>query len=267
MPFIDCEGARIFWREDGRPSSPALILGNSLGSDTSLWDGLVPALSRDYRVIRLDLPGHGASALSGGKATWTVPELAGHVLQVADAARAQDFSFVGVSVGGMIGIWLAAHGDRVRRLVVSNTSARVDAGVWNDRIRTAREQGLPALVDGTMQRWFDPAYLAADPVEVATIRTHFLQVEPQGYIGCSEAIRDVDLRPAALEGVRAPTLVIAGARDAAMPPALGQAIARTIPHARYVELPTLHIPHIADPAAFLDLVLRHLGEEPAASAA
>jgi len=258
MPFIDCEGVRVYWREDGRPQAPALVLANSLGSDTSLWDGVMPVLSRQYRVIRLDLPGHGASGLSGARRAWTVADLAQHVSQAADAAGAQTFAFVGVSVGGMIGLWLAAHGQRVRRLVVSNTSAGVEAGTWNERIRIAREQGLGPLVDGTMQRWFDPAYLARDPVEVATIRTHFLQVDPQGYIGCSEAIRDVALAPEALGRVRAPTLVIAGAHDAAMPPRLGQAIAQAVPGARYAELPVAHIPHIADPAPFLDLVLEHL---------
>jgi len=87
--------------------------------------------------------------------------------------------------------------------------------------------------------WFDPAYLASD-------------------LGCSEAIRDVALAPEALGRVRAPTLVIAGAHDAAMPPRLGQAIAQAVPGARYAELPVAHIPHIADPAPFLDLVLEHL---------
>lgn len=260
MPFIECDGARVFWRTDGRRDAPALVLANSLGSDTSLWDGLMPTLLRHYRVLRLDLPGHGASSLIGSRITWTVPRLANHVLQAADAAGMGKFSFAGVSVGGMIGLWLAANSARVERLVVSNTSASVDPGVWNDRIRIAREKGLQALVDGTMQRWFNADYLAKDPVEVATIREHFLQVELEGYIGCSEAIRDVDLH-ACLAQVRCPTLVIAGISDAAMPPRLGQVVADAVPGAAYVELPAAHIPHIADPRPFLEMVLHHLQPE------
>ncbi|WP_428851451.1 alpha/beta fold hydrolase [Imbroritus primus] len=217
----------------------------------------MPALLRHYRVLRLDLPGHGASSLIGGRTTWTVPQLANQVLLAADAAGIDQFSFVGVSVGGMIGLWLAANTVRVRRLVVSNTSASVDAGVWSARIQTAREQGLQALVDGTMQRWFNAGYLATDPVDVATIREHFLQVELGGYIGCSEAIRDVDLH-ACLAHISAPTLVIAGIDDAAMPPRLGRAIADAVPGAQYVELATAHIPHIAEPLPFLETILHHL---------
>jgi 3-oxoadipate enol-lactonase len=257
VPFIKSENVRIFWRSDGRPDAPVLVLSNSLGSDTSLWDGLMPALLRDYRVVRLDLPGHGASSLECDGRAWTVPELAGHVLKVADAAGADKFFFLGVSVGGMIGLWLAANSERVTRLVVSNTSASVDASVWNDRIQTAREKGLEALVDGTMQRWFNAQYLVTDPVDVATIREHFLQVEVAGYIACSEAIRDVDLH-ASLALVGVPTLVIGGAEDMAMPPQLGQAVATAIPGAKYLELPTAHIPHIAEPQPFLDAVLSHL---------
>lgn len=257
MPLINCDGARVFWRTDGRPDAPALVLVNSLGSDTSLWDGILPALLRSYRVIRLDLPGHGASSLTGAKVTWTVPTLASHVLHVAEAAGAPRFSLVGVSVGGMIGLWLAANSNRVQRLVVSNTSASVNASVWNERMRTAREKGLQALVDGTMQRWFNAAYLSSDPTEVATIREHFLQVDQEGYLGCCTAIRDVDLH-AELPRITVPTLVIAGTHDGAMPPELGQAIANAVPAARYVELPVAHIPHIEAPAPFLDVVLQHL---------
>ncbi|HSV78330.1 MAG TPA: 3-oxoadipate enol-lactonase [Ramlibacter sp.] len=257
MPFIACEGARVFWRTDGRPDAPTLVLANSLGSDTSLWDRMLPALIRDFHVIRLDLPGHGASSISGPRAEWTIPELASHVLHVAEAAGAARFSFVGVSIGGMIGLWLAANTSRVQRLVASNTSATVDAAVWTERLRIAGDKGLSALVDGTMQRWFSAAFLASGSPELATIREHFLQVDPKGYIGCCAAIRDVDLH-GNLQRITTPTLVISGTHDVAMPPVAGRAIASAIPKARYLELPVAHIPHIEKPDPFLEAVLQHL---------
>jgi len=258
MPFINSEGAHVFWRTDGRPGAPALVLANSLGSDTSLWDALVPELVRDYHVIRLDLPGHGASMVTGEKTQWTVPELASHVLQVADAARAEVFDFVGVSIGGMIGLWLAANTRRVKRLVVSNTAATSNPPIWAERIRVSAEQGLSALVDGTMQRWFSPEFLGQDTPQLATIREHFLQVDQRGYAGCCAAIRDLDIQ-GGLRRISVPTLVISGKHDVAMPPGAAQAIADAIPNARHLELPVAHIPHIEDPAAFLAPVRQHLG--------
>jgi len=257
MPFFDSDDARIFWRTDGRAGAPALVLANSLASDTSLWDALMPELMRRWRVLRVDLPGHGASTVHGDRAQWSIPELGSHVLEAADAAGMAEFSFVGVSIGGMIGLWLASNSDRMKRLVASNTSATMDPAIWKDRIDTARQKGLAPLVDGTMQRWFTEGFRAKDPVEVANIREHFLQVDPKGYIGCSIAIRDLDIH-GGLGHISVPTLVLSGTHDAAMPPAAGQAIARDVKGARYLELPVAHIPHLEQPELFLRAVGAHL---------
>jgi len=257
MPFLDLDDASVFWRTDGHPNRPALVLANSLGSDTALWDGVIPRLVQHYHVIRLDLPGHGASRLTGSKDEWTVAGLAAHVLKAADAAGASEFDFAGISIGGMIGLELAAHSSRVKRLIVSNTASTSDPKMWADRIRTIKATGLHAAVDATMQRWFSPGFLKSDTPLLATIREHFLQVDLRGYTGCSAAIRDLDLQ-AGLPRIQAPTLVISGENDTAMPAGSAQAITRAIPGARHVELPTYHIPHIEDPAPFIDAVLAHL---------
>ena len=257
MPFIDCEGARVFWRTDGHPEAPALVLANSLGSDISLWDDVVPALATQFHVIRLDLPGHGASSVSGERMQWSVAQLADQALKVADAAGAQSFDFIGVSVGGMIGLHLAANTARVRRLVVSNSAATHNPQVWTDRIRAAQDKGLAPLVDGTMQRWFSPGFLARNPPRLATIREHFLQVDPRGYVGVCGAIRDLDL-VGSLRRITAPTLVISGANDAAMPPGASEAIAGGVAQGRHLQLPVAHIPHVEDPGPFTEAVLHHL---------
>ena len=258
MPFVRREGRRVYWRTDGRPESPALLLTNSLGSDTSLWDAVVPALARHFHVLRLDMPGHGASDVPSSYTEWTIEDLARDALAVADAAGASRFCYAGISIGGMIGIWLAANvPERLERAALSNTAAEVASGPWAERIATVRAKGLPALVDAVMQRWFTSEFLQKNGVELATIREHFLQTDPAGYAGCCAAIRD--LRIGELLGrISAPMLVIAGTHDAAMPPALGRALAVGIPQATYLELPVAHIPHPEQPERFTRAIEEHM---------
>ena len=263
MPFVLRDGARIFWRTDGRPDAPALLLGNSLGTDTALWDAVMPALVRHFRVIRFDKRGHGASDVPPGATEWTIDALAGDALAVADAAGAARFAYLGVSIGGMIGLWLGAHApQRLTRLVLSNTAAALPRDVWAERIAAVRAHGMAGMVDAVMQRWFTDAYRARDDAQLATVREHFLQVDPIGYIGCCAAIRDMQLQDAPAR-IRAPTLVLTGTHDASTPPALGEAIAAAIAGARRVELPVSHIPHPEQPDRFLAAVLPFLLREAA----
>jgi len=107
VPFVIRDGARLYWRGDGDPASPPLLLGNSLGTEHALWAPVVPALQRHFRLLRFDLRGHGASEASEGE--YTIAMLAQDALAVADAAGARRFSYIGISLGGMIGMWLGAH--------------------------------------------------------------------------------------------------------------------------------------------------------------
>ena len=124
MPFVHHAGARLYWRADGDPALPALILVNSLGTDHALWDPVMPRLIDFFRVIRMDTRGHGASE-SGPSSEFSVELLARDVLAVADAAGARQFDYCGISLGGMIGQWLGIHApERVRRLMLCNTTGR-----------------------------------------------------------------------------------------------------------------------------------------------
>ena len=266
MPFVLRDGARIFWRTDGRPDAPALLLGNSLGTDTALWDSVMPTLTRYFRVIRFDKRGHGASDVPPGVTEWTIEALARDALAVADAAQAARFAYLGISIGGMIGLWLGAHApERITRLVLSNTAAELPRDIWADRIAAVGAHGLAGMADAVMQRWFTEAYRARNDAQLATIRTHFLQVDPAGYIGCCAAIRDMRLRDAPARSA-APTLVLTGTHDASTPPALGQAIAAAIPGAQCIELPAAHIPHPELPERFTAVVLRFLLQDRAQDA-
>jgi len=266
MPFAEVPGARLHWRVDGNPDGPFLLMGNSLGTDQSLWDGVLPELALHFRVVRFDARGHGASVLAAGPQAEdaSIALLACDALAVADAAGARRFHFLGLSIGGMIGLWLGQHApERIDRLVLSNTAAWLPSAVWNERIEAVRSGGMAALVDATMQRWFTPSFAANHGALLAQTRDVFLRVDPRGYIACSRAIRDMDLRPE-LAQIRVPTLVLVGAADPATPPALGREIAANIPGAQCVELQGAHIPHLEHPGAFTAAVTEFLGRPAAA---
>ena len=256
MPFVTRDGARLYWRVDGHADAPALLLGNSLGTDHTLWDPVLPRLIERHRVVRFDMRGHGASEAPHGD--YTIEALARDALAVADASGTTRFSYAGISIGGMIGQWLGANaGQRLERLVLANTSSKLPADIWKGRIDAVRAGGLGAIVDAVLARWFTEAFLAKKSPWVAGACSTLLATDPVGYVGCCAAIRDMDLT-ALRTSIRVPTLVIVGRHDLAAPADHGAAIAQAIPGAALAELPVAHIPVIERPAAFVALLLRFL---------
>ncbi|MBC7803350.1 MAG: 3-oxoadipate enol-lactonase [Candidatus Parcubacteria bacterium] len=260
MPFIQTEGARLYWRCDGSDDRPALLLGNSIGTDHCLWDPVMPELTRSFRVLRFDMRGHGASEASSAP-EYALDRLARDALAVADAAGAKRFHFAGISLGGMIGMWLGVHApERLERLVLSNTAPHFPPEGWADRIAAVRAGGMASIADMAMGRFFTPAFVQGGGPLYGTARRTLLNVDPAGYIGCCAAIRDMDLR-GDLATIAVPTLVIAGKHDLATPPAQGHAIAAAILGAAFKELACAHIPTLEAPAAFVDAVLGFLSAQ------
>lgn len=261
MPLIERAGARLYWRSDGDPRRPALVLSNSLGTDHALWDPILAPLTERFRVIRMDHRGHGGSQTSPGD--YSVQMLAEDTLAVADAAGAERFSFIGVSLGGMIGLWLGANApQRLERLVLCNTAARMPSPqVMADRVETVRARGMSAIADAVLGRFFTQRFLERAPARLATVRETLLSLDPQGYAACCAAVRDMDQR-ALPARVKLPTLVVTGTHDQSTPPPCGAEIAAGIENARLVELPCAHIPHFEDPSSFVALVCDFL-EDPA----
>jgi 3-oxoadipate enol-lactonase/4-carboxymuconolactone decarboxylase len=256
MPFVNSDGARIYWRIDGRPESPPLMVVGSLGSDHAMWNPVIGALTRFFRVVRIDKRGHGASDVPDGD--YKMEQLARDVLAVADKLGLQRFRYLGLSIGGMIGMQLAGTaGERIERMVLSNTSARVDPGMWAERIAAIRSGGMAAIADAVIGRFFTPAYAARNTEHYATVRQTLLSIEPTGYIGCCTAIRDMRLQPL-LPGIQTPTLVVSGSFDPSTPPEQGRWIAQTIPNAHYLELPTAHFSPSEEPGRYADAVVRFL---------
>ncbi len=255
--FIEFSGARFHYRIEGAADAPALVLSNSLGTDLSMWDPQVAAFARDYRVLRYDTRGHGLTSASPGP--YTIEQLGRDVLGLMDVAGIERAHFCGLSLGGMTGMWLGAHeGWRINRLVLANTSARMARPeLYAARIAAVQEGGMAPIIPAVLERWFTAPFLAAHDDAVAPVRAALERQAPEGYIGGCAAVRDMDQR-ATIATITRPTLVIAGAQDAATPAADGRLVADTIPGARYVELPAAHLSNIECAPRFTAAVLDFL---------
>jgi len=247
---------------DGPPDAPVLILGNPIGTNRDVWARQLPALSRHFRVLRYEARGHGRPGAQSPAppGPYTIADLGGDVLALADAHGIERFAYAGVSLGGMTGIWLAATApDRVTSLAVccAALTALPSPQAWHDRAALVRAEGMAPLADLVIPRWFTPAFLAAEPAAVQAVTAMLTATAPEGYAGCGEAIAALDLHPL-LPSVQAPTLVLSGADDVAAPPAIGAATARAIPGAKLTVIEgAAHFAHYERPGPVTDALLAH----------
>ena len=261
-PVIEVQGARFNYRIDGpapaATEAPVLVLSNSLGTDLSMWDAQMPALSRQFRVLRYDTRGHGATTATPGP--YSIAQLGSDVVGLLDALSIPRAHFCGLSLGGMTGMWLGANApERIERLALCNTTPRVAAPeTYGARIGVVRASGLASIADAVLERWFTPAFRQRDPEALARTRAMLVATPVEGYAGGCGAIRDMD-QWAVLPQIRRPTLVIAGTHDLATSAADGRRMAQAIPGAQYVELDAAHISNIEAAAAFTAALTDFLG--------
>jgi len=243
MPFADTETTRLHYRLEGPEDGPVLVLSGSLGTDLAMWEDQLDALSYPRRLLRYDMRGHGQSAVPPGP--YTIEMLGRDVLALMDALEIERAAFCGLSIGGMIGQWLGANaGARIERLVLCNTSAHLPPpAAWNGRIETVRAQGMAAVADAVLARWFTQAFAEDAPAEIERIRSMLLATPVEGYAACCAAVRDMDLRES-LAAITVPTLVIAGTSDQATPPETNRTIADAIAGAEMIELRAAHLSNI-----------------------
>ena len=255
--FLEVDGARIHYRVEGPDTAPVLMLSNSLGTDLTMWDPQIAALARGWRVLRYDTRGHGESSAPPGP--YTIERLGRDVLGILDGLAIERAHFCGLSMGGMIGMWLGVNAPaRIGKLALCNTAARIGPPErWNTRIEAIRANGMASIARGIMQVWFSPAFHERDPAAIDAIRRKFERIGPDGYIACCEAVRDMDQRDA-IAAIRAPTLVIAGSVDGSTPPVEGRFLADRIPGARYVELTAAHLSNIEAAPRFTEALTAFL---------
>jgi 3-oxoadipate enol-lactonase len=252
----------IAHRIDGPRDAPVVVLSNSLATTWSMWDPQLPSLLHRYRVVRYDHRGHGSSPpLRRAVAT---EDLAGEVVAVMDRLRVDRASFCGLSLGGMVGLRLAAEfPERVDRLVVCSTSAHLDASAfWHERADLVRRTGLDDVAEGVVDRWFTPAFVRTHADAVERARAMIRTTDPSSYARFAELLAGLDLRDA-IGTIRAPTLVVAGAEDAAIPARHADVIAGAIDGASSVRIDdAAHLPNLERPDVFTDLLLSHLAGGP-----
>jgi 3-oxoadipate enol-lactonase len=221
-------------RLSGPAGAPVVVLTGSLGTDLSMWEPQATALGTRFRVVQVDLRGHGGSPIPAGP--YSIADLGGDLLALLDRLGVDSASLCGLSIGGMISLWVAAHAPaRVQRLAVCCTTAYFGPDVaqaYRQRAEHVRTRGLDTIADSVVGRWFTPAFAQRHPEVVGRLRDGLLAVPPAGYAGCCEALAELDLR-SDLAGITAPTLVLAGEEDPATPPEHGRAIASAIPEAEF----------------------------------
>ena len=242
----------------GPADAPTLVLSNSLGSTLSMWSGCADALAERFRLVRYDTRGHGLSDVPPGP--YSIDDVGNDLVELLDKLDVERVHVAGLSLGGMTGMWLAIHHpDRLDRLVVLCTSARLGPPEgWAERAALVREQGMAAVVEGSMGRWLTADFRARRPDAVQRLSAMLVSLDPEGYAGCCGVIETMDLT-GELAGIRAPTLAIAGAQDPATPPEHLERIVAAIPGARLELLdPAAHLLAYERPADVTRLILDHL---------
>lgn len=237
------DGCRIAWRIDGPEGAPVMVLAHALGASSAMWWPQVEAFGTTFGVLRYDARGHGASDAPPGP--YSIERLGRDALGLLDALGLEKVVFCGLSMGGFVGQWLGANApDRLEKLILANTSAYMGPPeAWRERIETVTRQGMGAVAEATLERWFTAGFRGGAPEAVETIRQLLLATPPQGYAGCAGAIGAMDLRDS-LAAISVPTLVIGNRQDPSTPLAHAEALHAAIPGSRLAVLPAAHLANI-----------------------
>jgi 3-oxoadipate enol-lactonase len=251
----------LHYTVDGPTDAPVVLLGPSLGTTTELWAPQIPRLAQSFRVVRYDHRGHGSSPVP--PPPYTIDLLGGDVLALMDRLGVARAHVAGLSLGGMVSMWLAANApDRVDRLAVVCSSARlVPPEAWASRAARVRSAGMASIADAVVGRWFPPEFAHRHPSVVSSFCTMLVSTPVEGYAACCGAIETMNLEPD-LPRITAPTLVVAGLADEATPADHAHRIADAIPGARLALVAgAAHLANVARPELVTDLLVDFLGEE------
>lgn len=256
MMMADLGDLRLHYREDGDPQGAPIVFANSLGTDQRLWDKVVPLLPKGLRIIRYDKRGHGLSSCPRGP--YSMGSLVRDLEQLLDYLEVREAMVVGLSIGGMITQGLAVKRlDLVRAAVLSNTGAKIgQPSMWDERMEAVRQDGIEALADATMERWFSRDFRATPELEVW--RNMMTRQPVEGYLGCSAAISGTDFYTPT-SGLRLPVLGIAGSEDGSTPPDLVRETVDLVPGSQFALIRRAgHLPCVEKPDEYADLLTNFL---------
>ena len=240
--------------EDAGAGKPLIVFSNSLATDFRIWQDCVDDLSSDYSILLYDKRGHGLSSI--GNPPYQIDDHVDDLVALMDHLTLSSAVVVGLSVGGLIAQGLYhARPDLAKALILCDTAAKIgNADMWNDRINIARNEGMSALVDANMQRWFSPAFHRDRATDLKGFVAMFTRTPVEGYIGTSMAIRDADFRDQA-SSISIPTICVVGDQDGATPPDLVRGTADMIPGAKFEVIKDAgHIPCAEQPAAIIKII-------------
>lgn len=260
MSFCTTAEGRLFYQFAGLESGQCLVLSHSLGSSSAMWQAQLDSLGKHYRLLLYDHRGHGRSSLPDAEGGWSLADFGSDLLCLLDELKIERAHFCGLSLGGMVGLWLVQHvPHRLDRMIVANTSAITeDPQLLRGRMARIAERGMESIVDDVLDRWFSEELHGSQAEQIERFRSDLLATPDAAYLATSEAICTMDLRRG-LADVRTPTLVVGGSRDRATPPAWGERIASLIPDARFCLLDAAHLSNVDAARAFDAAVLDFLG--------
>jgi 3-oxoadipate enol-lactonase len=257
--LLPVSGRRLYYDLTGPEDGPVVCITHSLASDGGSWaEQVPPLLQTGFRVLRLDMRGHGGSDPVAGD--YSMSQLAGDVASVIEALGFARVHYIGLSIGGMIGQAFALE---YRQKLISAlwcdtlpASPPGAADIWGPRIKAVREaNSLEPIAEASMDRYLSPAFQAKNPGRWKQLRDTIVGTTPAGYLGCSAAILDFDFE-AQLPSLALPVLVVCGEHDAGTPAAENRRLAGLVPGARYEEIAGMrHFPNVEAPDAFNRIML------------
>ena len=249
MPTFTSNDAEINYKTFGDTNKPAIVFSNSLGTKYSMWQPQIDALQNDFFVICYDTRGHGASSAPQGP--YILEQLGQDVTNLLDHLNVKKASFCGISMGGLIGQWLAIYKPQYfNHVIVCNTAAKIgQEQAWNNRAVLVREQGLQPIADTAASRWFTEPFIQSNTAIVESLSNDLATGSAEGYASCCEALAKADLR-GELKNIKLPFLVIAGQKDPVTTVVDGQFMVNHIPNSQLLEIKASHISNIEQPEVF-----------------
>ncbi len=247
---INSNGIQINYEVEGK--GPWLVFSHSLACTTAMWNEQIVAFKDRYTCVRFDTRGHGNSDAPSG--AYTLDQMADDLHGLLVALKINNPHYVGLSMGGMIGMTYALkYPGTLRTLVLCDTSSRIAPeamALWEDRIKSALERGMQPLLEGTLKRWFTESYLATRNPVLDRVTEMILQTPIAGYAGCCHAIPQINLTHR-LQEIKTPIQIIVGEQDAGTPVAMSRAIHEAAPGSELVILPNAsHLSNLEQPEAF-----------------